>query len=186
MLAIENYGRRWRRDKVHWGAGSNKGHLKGYRQGAKLKPVDFRTQIGIYVLFGSGGDVVYVGQAGLGNARLFARLKAHTRDHLRDRWTHFSWFGLRGVNTGNNRLSEFHKPETRISRRNRRDALHETEAVLMSVVEPPLNRRGPNWQGSREYKQHADDGPKDSSELVLEIATRLRKVESTLQKAIKG
>ncbi|MBN8937721.1 MAG: GIY-YIG nuclease family protein [Rhizobiales bacterium] len=185
MLAIENFGRRWRRDKVHWGAGSNKGHLRGFRRGAKLKSVDFRTQIGIYVLFNAAGNAVYVGQAGLGNARLFSRLKAHTRDHLRDRWTHFSWFGLRGVNAVNNKLSEFHKPETRISGRNRRDALHETEAVVMSVVEPPLNKRGPNWQGSREYKQYVEDGPKDVFELTVETAIRLRRIEAMLQKIHK-
>jgi len=72
MLAIENFGRLWRRDKVHWGAGSNKGHLNGILKASKKSlPVDFRSQIGIYVLFNANHQIVYVGQAGLGNVRLF-------------------------------------------------------------------------------------------------------------------
>jgi hypothetical protein len=187
MLAIENFGRLWRRDKVYWGAGSNRGHLKGVRKGnKKSKPVDFRAQIGIYVLFNSNREVVYVGQAGIGNARLFSRLKRHRVDHLKDRWTHFSWFGLRGVNEGNQKLSNYHKPETRIRRRNRKDALHETEAVLISIVEPPLNKRGPNWQNSREYVQYIDKSvPKDTPELVSEIANRISKIEASLSRLTK-
>jgi hypothetical protein len=181
MLAIENFGRRWRRDKVRWGAGSNKGRLDGSRRGRKSEIVDFRGQIGIYVLFGTGGTIVYVGQAGIGNARLFARLKAHRKDHLRDRWTHFSWFGLRGVNPSNQKLSEHHKPQSTIRYRDRKDALHETEAVLISVVEPPLNRRGPNWQGATEYIQHVDESiPKDTEEVISEIAKRISKIEAAV------
>jgi hypothetical protein len=116
MLTIENYGRRWRRDKIAWGKGSNKGHLKGMLKRSKTTAVDFRDQIGIYVLFSSAGDAVYVGQAGMGNKRLFGRLKDHRRDHLKDRWTHFSWFGLRGYNKKNMKLSGFHKPETIIKK----------------------------------------------------------------------
>jgi len=55
----------------------------------------------------------------------------------------------------------------------------------MSVVEPPLNKRGPNWQRSREYVQFVDPVvPKDSSELVTEIAIRLRKLETTLSRLV--
>jgi hypothetical protein len=187
MLAIENFGRLWRRDKVHWGAGNNKGHLNGVRKGnKKSKPVNFRSQIGIYILFNVNRETVYVGQAGIGNARLFGRLKRHRVDHLKDRWTHFSWFGLRGVNEGNQKLSNFHKPETKIRNRNRKDALHETEAVLMSVVEPPLNKRGPNWQNSVEYIQSFDEVvPKDTPELISEIANRLKKVEIMIERATR-
>jgi hypothetical protein len=185
MLAIENYGRRWRRDKVKWGAGSNKGRLDGYRRGAKSIIVDFRGQIGIYVLYNSAGDIVYVGQAGIGNARLFSRLKSHQKDHLRDRWTHFSWFGLRGVNLGNNKLSEYHKPQTSIRGRDRKDALHETEAVLISVVEPPLNRRGPNWQGAKEYLQYVDPAiPKSGDEMLADIIKRIGSVESAVNEIV--
>jgi hypothetical protein len=52
MLAIENFGRFWRRDKSYWGRGrGNKGQLKGHLKRNKKVEVDFREQIGIYVLF---------------------------------------------------------------------------------------------------------------------------------------
>ena len=85
MLTIENFGRRWRRDKIAWGKGNNKGHLKGELRRSKKTIVDFREQIGIYVLYNNAGEPVYVGQAGIGNKRLFGRLKDHRNDHLRDR-----------------------------------------------------------------------------------------------------
>ncbi|HXZ68693.1 MAG TPA: GIY-YIG nuclease family protein, partial [Alphaproteobacteria bacterium] len=87
MLAIETYGLRWSRDKIYWGAGSNKGHLKGRLKGKRSTIVDFRDQIGIYVLFDPNGRVVYIGQAGTGDKGLFGRLRDHRKDHLRDRWT---------------------------------------------------------------------------------------------------
>jgi hypothetical protein len=40
-----------------------------------------------------------VGQAGANDQqRLFDRLKQHTKDQLADRWSKFSWFGVRSVN----------------------------------------------------------------------------------------
>jgi len=105
MLAIENFGRFWRKEKVFWGRGKNKGHLKGRMKRRKSVVVDFRDQIGIYVLFDADRKPLYVGQAGIGNARLFQRLKAHRSDHLGDRWHYFSWFGLRRHNANNKKLS---------------------------------------------------------------------------------
>jgi len=190
MLTIENYGRRWRRDKIAWGAGSNKGHLRGAWRRQKSTVVDFREQIGIYVLFNAVGAVVYVGQAGVGkNKRLFGRLKDHRSDHLRDRWTHFSWFGLGGFNEKSNSdvkpLSKYHKPGGAIRKKKRSDALHEIEAVLMSVVEPPLNKRGPNWKGSKEFLQYIDSSmPQSSDEIVQELPRQLKEINSQIR-AIK-
>jgi hypothetical protein len=182
MLAIENYGRFWRRDKVFWGKGKNKGHLKGRLKRQKNFVIDFRLQIGIYVLFDADRTAIYIGQAGMGNARLFGRLKQHQRDHLRDRWTHFSWYGLRGYNVGNEKLSEHHKPESWIKNRQRRDALYETEAVLISVIEPPMNRRNPNWTGTEEFYQFLDPRvPLDMSETIRLLPARLTKIEKTLK-----
>lgn len=179
MLTIENYGRRWRREKIAWGAGNSKGHLCGTLRRSKSTVVDFRDQIGIYVLFDPGGNVVYVGQAGMGkNKRLFGRLKDHRSDHLRDRWTHFSWFGLRGYNEKSKNevkpLAGYHKTTTAIRKKKRSDALHEVEAVLMSVVEPPLNKRGPNWMGSKEFLQYVDSTmPQSPDEIVHELPKKL-------------
>jgi hypothetical protein len=182
MLAIENYGRRWRRDKIYWGTGGkgdNKGHLKDVAKRKKSTVLNFRNQIGIYILFNAGGDVIYIGQAGIGNKRLFGRLSNHRSDHLRDRWTHFSWFGLCGKNPTTNTLSKAHKPDSWIPRRRRKDALHETEAVLMAVVEPPLNKRGPNWTGSMEFLQFVDERvSKDPEEIIRDIQKRIKKIEN--------
>ena len=182
MLAIENYGRFWKREKVFWGRGRNKGHLEGTLKGKKSVKIDFRFQIGIYVLFDLNRRPIYIGQAGLGNARLFSRLKTHQKDHLRDRWTHFSWYGLRGYNEGNEKLSNHHRPESWIRNRQRKDALHESEAVLMSVIEPPSNRRGPNWTGAKEFYQFIDERvPQDTHEIVVSLTKKVTDIQKTLK-----
>lgn len=97
---IRSYGLLWSESDIHWGTGRQPGKLLGVPARAKRsKPIDFREQIGIYVLY-HGHDMIYVGQAGARNARLFNRLKRHKKDHLADRWDHFSWFGLQWVKTG--------------------------------------------------------------------------------------
>ena len=93
MPIIKNYGLRWRRDRIAWGAGSRRGHLSGVLVGSKRSdPVDFREQIGIYILYEAGFLPVYVGQSGNGNARLYSRLKSHQDGRLRDRWEYFSFW----------------------------------------------------------------------------------------------
>src|SRR5580698_4334444 len=87
---IKNYGLMWRRDSVFWGRGYNRGSLQGRRS---RRVIDFREQIGVYVLYDEGRRPVYVGQAGQGNARLFNRLRNHRGDALSQRWQYFSWFG---------------------------------------------------------------------------------------------
>lgn len=59
---------------------------------SKAHPVDFRVQRGIYALY-ADYELVYVGQTGSGDDRLFKRLKSHRNDHLSERWNRFSWFG---------------------------------------------------------------------------------------------
>jgi hypothetical protein len=188
MLTIENFGLRWRREKIAWGRRSKasiKGHLIGTLRRRKSTKVDFDDQIGIYVLYNNSVVPIYVGQAGIGNKRLFGRLKDHRKDHLRDRWTHFSWFGLRGYNERSKGqikgLSAFHKPVTAIRGKNRKDALYEIEAVLISVVEPGLNKKGPNWTGSREFLQYNDPlVPQTSEEIITELPRKLLSLEKQI------
>jgi hypothetical protein len=188
MLTIENFGLRWRREKIAWGRGgkaSTKGHLIGTLRRRKSTKVDFREQIGIYVLYNDSDRPIYVGQAGIVNKRLFGRLKDHRKDHLRDRWTHFSWFGLQGYNEKSKEqiksLSAFHKPETVISHKNRKDALYEIEAVLISVVEPALNKQGSNWTGSREFIQYNDPlVPQTTEEIIIELPRKLLTLEKQI------
>lgn len=77
MAIIKNFGFLWERKYIYRGTGGagKAGHLKGEARG---KPVaDFGEQIGVYVLYDRNQSIVYVGQAGNGNATLFTRLKNH-------------------------------------------------------------------------------------------------------------
>jgi hypothetical protein len=67
------------------------------------EPVDFREQQGVYCLYDDNFRLVYLGQAGGKNdQRHFIRLRQHREDFVSERWTRFSWFGVRQVlNTGN-------------------------------------------------------------------------------------
>lgn len=156
MLAIRNFGHFWNRDLVDWGkrGPGARGKLSGYPpKGRPPFVVDFREQMGIYVLHTIARDVVYIGQAGLGDKRLFERLRDHTRNHLRDRWQHFFWFGLREVNQ-NSSLSEHQKPDSRCAGTNLL-ALDEIEAVLIQLFEPRLNKQGSKWgENCQEYFQY--------------------------------
>jgi hypothetical protein len=98
---IQAYGLFWRCDEINWNPGmgkSNEWRLLG-RRGAisgKLKIADFRTQRGIYILYGNYG-AHYVGitrKKGLG-----PRLKDHRSDRHKNMWDRFSWFGFRKVLT---------------------------------------------------------------------------------------
>jgi hypothetical protein len=153
VLAIKNFGHFWSREKVFWGRPRTEGHLKGLLRGSKKSEVNFREQIGIYALFDSDREIVYIGEAGIGNKRLFDRLKDHRTNHLRDRWVYFSWFGLRDYNATTDALWGHDKPETWIREKRNRDALHETESVLIQLIEPRLNKQGAKWTGTSEFLQ---------------------------------
>ena len=81
--------------------------------------------------------MIYVGQPGSGNQRLFGRLKRHRRDALAGRWDHFSWFGLRRVKANGELSTEKLKATATIA-----TALNHMEAVLISAAEPSLNKQG--------------------------------------------
>ena len=113
--------------------------------------------LGIYVLYNEDREVVYLGQTGSGEQRLFQRLRAHSRGPMRDRWENFSWFGFLKVNKNN----ELKKPkrgnnDAELSDAvsgSYRDALDESEAVLLQILEPRLNKQGPRWKDAVEYFQ---------------------------------
>jgi hypothetical protein len=103
---IRSYGLHWRADQVFWGKpgiGNNGSLLGAASRSSKAHVVDFREQRGIYALYAEY-ELVYVGQTGAGNDRLFKRLKMHRNDHLSERWNRFSWFGTQWV-TQKNELS---------------------------------------------------------------------------------
>lgn len=109
--------------------------------------IDFRDQIGVYVLYDEGRNPIYIGQAGQGHARLFNRLRSHQRDSLAHRWQYFSWFGLLSVNK-NGELSGWDDPSKRVIG-TIRSTLNEIEGVLIAATEPAFNKQGARFPASR-------------------------------------
>lgn len=138
---ILNFGHFWDRNKISWGRQKVPGHLKGYRGSTRNGDiVDFREQIGIYVLFTNTREVIYIGQSGSGTQRMLSRLRQHTRDHLRSRWSNFSWFGMCDVDYRSNKLCEYDPASI-----SKNSSLDEMEAILLQLFEPRLNKQGPKW-----------------------------------------
>jgi hypothetical protein len=160
MGAIKNFGHFWTSRDVNWnitgelrqGQVRTKGDLRGYYGRGKNKEIiDFRPQIGVYVLFAENREVIYIGQVGVREKRtLFGRLRRHKRDHLRGRWSHFSWFGLRDVDHNSKQL----KPFQNVVMEQPGDVLDEIEAILIHLFEPRLNLQRGKWKGTREYFQY--------------------------------
>jgi hypothetical protein len=135
---------------VSWGkpGTGNTGNLLGAISTAKnAKTVDFRMQRGIYALY-ADYELVYVGQTGAGNDRLFKRLKAHRNDHLSERWNRFSWFGTQWV-TNTQKLSA----DTAAISGSVGDVLNIMEAVAIAIAEPRLNLQRGKWLPKKQYFQ---------------------------------
>jgi hypothetical protein len=173
-MLIQNYGLFWRKEFVHWGRGSNPGHLKGLQVGSKTgKPVDFRDQQGVYCLYDEKFSLVYVGQAGGKNKqRLFHRLKQHREDAVSERWSRFSWFGVRRVLQRGNLAAENAAAHPDIGQ-----VLNHIEAILIAAAEPVQNRQGGKFgQSVKQYLQYRDKeniGP-DSNNMLREIWAKLQ------------
>ena len=167
-MLIHNYGLFWRRNDVFWGRPRVTGHLKGVpAKETSATPVDFREQAGVYVLYDDSFRLIYIGQAGAGNARLFNRLKNHKKDALADRWTRFSWFGIRWVRDG----GKLSKGAAQFTIKYK-DLLNHIEAILISSTEPPHNRQAGRFgEKVEQYLQHRDDaalGP-DTETMLKQI-----------------
>lgn len=137
MAIIQSYGLFWNESDVYWGKGANAGALLGRPFRARAAPpCDFREQIGIYVLY-QDHNVVYVGQAGAKNQKLFRRLRGHRKGNLEGRWNKFSWFGLRRPLASGELSAEKLRTTASLA-----SALNHIEAVLIAATEPALNRQG--------------------------------------------
>ncbi len=154
-MLIRNYGLFWREENIFWGWPGVAGHLKGVPHDNKttIHPLNFRDQQGVYALYDSSFQLVYVGQAGVNRKRfLFDRLKDHTTDNLADRWDRFSWFGLRWIKQTTHTLAQpvaiAHSPNNAV--------LDHIEAILVAVAEPPHNRQGGRFGEATQYLQYRD------------------------------
>jgi hypothetical protein len=175
MSLIKNWGFQWQRQYIFRGAGSNAGHLKGYAAG--LAEADFREQIGVYILHDHELRIVYVGQAGNGNATLFNRLKNHMDGRLAGRWDYFTWFGFLKTNNDGT-LSEVADVKSRVSGFTYSEALDQIEGILIEIIEPPLNKQAGQLKDAREYTQSRDTRMREVSnaellEKIAEIQQRL-------------
>ena len=178
---IKNFGLLWERKFLHIGAGSNRGTLLGKARGTDI--VDFREQIGIYILYDKDMAPIYVGQAGNGNAKLFARLKNHQRDHLNNRWEYFSWFGLRRVNSTCALSDIDHIDKTYKS--DGQNLLDEFEGILIAAMEPRLNKQGPKFKDATQYLQAIDENIQETTLADLKIGIQeLQSKISVLQKHV--
>jgi len=145
---IRTYGVHWHIDRVFWGRQNVPGTLLGAAsRSSHAKRVDFRLQRGIYALY-ADYDLVYVGQTGSGNDRLFNRLRTHRKDHLTDRWNRFSWFGTQWV-TKTGSLSA----DTASLYESVEATLNVLEAVSIAISEPRLNLQRGKWGEATKYFQ---------------------------------
>lgn len=183
MPIIKNYGFLWERKLLYRGAGGNgnSGHLKGKARG-KLE-ADFREQIGVYVLYDRNQNIVYVGQAGNGNANLFTRLKNHMADSLWNRWEYFTWIGFRDVNADGS-LSNQQNVGTAVSGFTYSDALNEIEGILIEIIEPKLNKQSGRLRSATEYFQVVDVRITEVS--MRQIQSDLLDVKEKLDKLANG
>ena len=180
MPIIKNYGFLWERKNIYRGTGGdgNAGHLTGKTSG---KPeADFRKQIGVYVLYDRNQNIVYVGQAGNGNATLFTRLKNHMDGALWNRWEYFTWVGFRDVNA-NGSLSNQQSVDSVVSGFKYSDALNEIEGILIEVIEPKLNKQSGRLKSATEYFQVTDERITEVSmqllrDDILEVKAKLEKL----------
>jgi len=176
---ITHYGLFWSEESVFWGRPKNKGELKGRvspktgRRGASTKEErkehvkDFRDYVGIYCLY-IGGELLYVGEAGLGtSSTLFKRLKQHRKGPMSGRWDKFSWFGCD---------KEEGLEERRISHL---DALAQLEAILISITNPRFNKQSGTFANARQVFQAPHD------EADGDIADKLKKMEARMGKMLK-
>jgi hypothetical protein len=166
-VLIKNYGLFWEHDKVNW---NKKPSLMGCS--SKKKKYCFDEQIGIYVLYNENKEILYVGQAGNGDATLLTRLKRHNSDHLEGWWTYFSWFGLLGTNKSSS-LLKWSKKNFHVDRSKLLDSL---EGILIAAINPKLNKQGEKL-GQR-FKQVEYCESTDSKKII----DKLEEIHSILKK----
>ncbi|MEE4350463.1 MAG: GIY-YIG nuclease family protein [Pacificimonas sp.] len=176
-MIFANYGLLWHVARTNWKEG-----LIGYVNYGDN--VDFSYQRGIYVLYDDAFDVMYVGQAGQGNAGLWDRLRAHQYNERAERWTRFSWFGLDHVDP------EQGAEPARLVRPDRDQAvtlsvanlLDHIEAVLITATEARLNKQGGRFGDAVKYWQ-AYDWDKDPIDRLARIEAQVDDIAARLDKS---
>lgn len=139
---ITSFGMFWRRDLVDWTPTSE---ILGMQQ-IGAEPVNFNSQVGIYLLYDSR-EVIYVGRAT--DRPIGRRLYEHTVDRLATRWDRFSWFGLLPV-ADDGDLGKLPPEFAGIQ------IIPALEAILIEALEPRQNRKRGDDLAAVEYLQKED------------------------------
>ncbi len=156
MSFIRNFGSFWDPRQVKWGRQNNDGTLLGRSYAINNKPVkkdtvfefNFRDQIGVYVLYDENENIVYIGESKSENSTIFSRIKNHYRGDISRRWRYFSWYGLYEINTSHDCLIQ--RPDKEFNLAN---IAKQIEGLLLHIIEPKLNKKGPIWEGATEFIQ---------------------------------
>lgn len=157
---IQSYGLHWHVDRVFWGRPKVPGSLLGAASKSHLaRPVDFRNQRGIYVLY-ADYELVYIGQTGAGNDRLFKRLKDHKTDHLSERWDRFSWFGTQWVTKAGALSVDTAEVKSSVE-----GVLNILEAVSIAISEPKLNLQRGKFGDATKYFQFSEKSEEEEEEI---------------------
>lgn len=173
-MLIKNYGLFWELEDSNFYQWNTKKSLKGWNRKYKYEDgvggVDFSNQEGIYVLYDNNFSIIYIGQAGVGRSKLYNRLKQHTEDHLYNRWSKFSWFGLRDIDQ-RTESEMILKDSIEENNFKLNDVLNHLEAILISSAEPPLNKQSGRFGDAEQFFQIRDEdelGP-DKEQMLHEI-----------------
>lgn len=177
-MLFQNYGLFWHSDRIEWGYPGNAGTLLG-KQLAKEDPIDFRYQRGVYALYDENFNMLYVGQAGYGNKRLYDRLDNHMSDHLAERWQRFSWFGIDRVvgKSGKRKLKESEPKAPTVGA-----VLNHLEAILIAAAEPALNRQGGKFGEAEQFFQFCNNN--EDSDLIDAVDALSEKI-SAIERRLK-
>jgi hypothetical protein len=161
---IEAYGIYWDRYKILWK--SNPDVFGVQQMGAK--PVNFNTQIGIYLLH-DGRETIYVGQAI--EQSFGKRLYQHTMDRFSGRWDRFSWYGFYSVSDD----AKIDTSKTKISEISLSILSDTIEAVLIESIEPRQNRKKGNTFTGLEYLQFEDPAlkKKRTQQILQELSEKI-------------
>ncbi len=166
-MLIRNYGLFWRKDWVNWRQAPQNGQISGIAAAARRsREVNFAQQQGVYCLYDETFRLVYIGQVGSGDQRLYGRLKQHATGDISERWSRFSWFGIRHVLAGGNLSNEATVKQVRVAQ-----VLDHIEAILIASAEPVQNRQGGAFgKDVKKYNQERDGAlGLEQSKMIAEV-----------------
>ena len=125
---------------------------------------------------------VYVGQAGNGKASILSRLTQHNNDYLWNRWTYVSWYGFRGVNNDGTLSQKDHVDKT--SKIDGANLLNEIEGLLITILEPRLNKEGARWVEVDEFYQKIHESVEEYT--LYDLIEKQEVLESKIDQLIKN